>query len=442
MDASKAIIELLGVQDVEVESIELRSKSGRAEIELRYRGSEGARCPTCGWKLGRIHSWQRCRLQGPPLGIFTHVLLTVFFPRAYCFGCRQNRSPKISWRHPHCPSMTCGFAEVAGRLMEETTCEAAARLLRANSRTFWSLDQFRMRVLAQRVRFPESLDLSYLSADEVHFRTYFVGKERGIFKRWEPQFITNLVSYYDGKVLSNSLGRGADSLQKTLSVLTPEQKLSVKKFGLDMHDGFIAAAKYHCPNAEVCIDRFHLVQNLNKAFDEVRREEFKKARQNKILFLEGMLSPGRKFVLMERNRSRSALENKMLERLRNLNDRIHSSMLLVESFHAVLDKFELPKFRQALLDWYLLARESRLKSFRRFAHTVIKYRRYIEAYIVSRLTTAVSEGINNKIKTLKRMAYGYANPESFKNKILQRCGYLNHYCINTNDLFHSCPNAP
>ena len=65
--------------------------------------------------------------------------------------------------------------------------------------------------------------------------------------------------------------------------------------------------------------------------------------------------------------------------------------------------------------------------------------RNIEAYIKSRLTTAVAEGLNNKIKVLKRMGYGYSNPTSFCRKILQRCGYLNHLSINTDEFFYKWP---
>ena len=55
----------------------------------------------------------------------------------------------------------------------------------------------------------------------------------------------------------------------------------------------------------------------------------------------------------------------------------------------------------------------------------------IEAYIKSNLTTAISEGLNNKIKVLKRMGYGYSNVESFQLQILQRCGFLNSQFIDT-----------
>lgn len=432
------IVRFLGLEHVQIEEIDLREKIGRADIEVRFQ-KENCRCPDCGWKLGRVHDWQYRRMQAPPMGIFTHVVLRVWFPRAYCVYCKRNRSPKIPWQHPRCSSLTCGFAEVAGRMMEETTCEAAARLLHGNSRTFWDLDQFRMELLFARMKLPKTVDVSYLSADEVHFKTIWIGGKLGPFaKRWEPQFVTNLVSYNERKVLYNASGRGSEALEGALSILSSEQKLGVKRFALDMHDPFISVAKKQCPNAEICIDRFHLVQQLNKSFDEVRREEFKKARDKQYHFLEGMLAPSRRFILVERNRQRTKTEAKMLTRLRQLNDNIHSAMLLVESFHSLLEKRDLVLFRRALVDWYLLVRESRLTSFRRLARTISKYRVAIESYITSRLTTAVSEGLNNKIKTLKRMAYGYTNPKSFRNKILQRCGYLNHHHINTQDLFLKC----
>lgn len=435
----KFITAFLGISHVEISDITLREKIGRADLELRFQ-LDSCRCPDCGWKLTRLHSWQSVRMQAPPMGVFTHVTLRVWFPRAYCVSCKANRAPKIPWQHPRCSSVTCGFAEIAGRLMEETTCEAAARLLRGNSRTFWELDQFRMDLMLKRLRLPEDVDVSYLSADEVHFKTLWIGGKLGPFaKRWEPQFVTNLVSYRDAKVLANASGRGAEALQTTLAVLSPEQKNSVAHFAVDMHDPFIRVAKQECPNAKISVDRFHLVQQLNRSFDEVRREEFKKARDKHHHFVEGMLSPSRRFILVERHRERTKTEIKMLTRLRQLNDNIHSAMLLVESLHAALEKNDLPSFRKALVDWYLIVRESRLKPFRRLAHTIAKYRHYIESYITSRLTTAVSEGLNNKIKTLKRMAYGYANPKSFRNKILQRCGYLNHHHINTNDLLLTCP---
>ena len=129
----------------------------------------------------------------------------------------------------------------------------------------------------------------------------------------------------------------------------------------------------------------------------------------------------------------------MLEELKKINSNIFNGMILVEHFHRILDKTKVNEFRKSLVLWYQLVRESGLKPFRRFANTIRKYRKNIESYVKSKLTTAVSEGLNNKIKTLKRMAYGYKNKESFLNKILQRCGFLNSQYIDTTSWFWELP---
>ena len=92
-------------------------------------------------------------------------------------------------------------------------------------------------------------------------------------------------------------------------------------------------------------------------------------------------------------------------------------------------------FRSRLAKWYGLIRDSKLLPLRKFARQVRKYRINIEAYIRSNLTTAISEGLNNKIRVLKAMAYNYTNEESFMLKILQRCGFLNSRHMDTRHLF-------
>ena len=153
-----------------------------------------------------------------------------------------------------------------------------------------------------------------------------------------------------------------------------------------------------------------------------------------------MLEPHRRFILVSRQKDLSKAEQKLLDKLRRVNQSIHTAMLLVEYFHSMLDKRTIPAFRKALTTWYLVVRESKLEAFLALAKTIRKYRKNIEAYITSRLTTGVIEGLNNKIKVLKRMGYGYTNETSFMRKILQRCGYLNHLSINTDNFYFRLPN--
>jgi hypothetical protein len=325
--------------------------------------------------------------------------------------------------------------------MEEITCEAVSRILDSDSKMMWQLDQHRMEVMLQHLELPSDLNLSYLCADEVHFRTVAVKNRVGLFaKRSRAEFVTNLVCPKAGKVLFNALGRDSEALRSASNILTEEQKKSVRMFAVDMHEPFISVVKQDFPNAQVCVDRFHLAQKVNEAFDKVRRSEFKKARDSKDSFNKNMLEPHRRFILVSREKELSKAEQKLLDKLRRVNEPIHDAMLLVEYFHKALDKKSVKSFRITLTHWYQLVRQSGLEAFRALSKTIRKYRKNIESYIESRLTTAVAEGLNNKVKVLRRMGYGYTNPVSYCRKILQRCGYLNHLSINTDDFFKKWPN--
>jgi transposase len=295
--------------------------------------------------------------------------------------------------------------------------------------------------MLQYLTLPSDLDLSFLCADEVHFRTIQIKNRVGLFaKRSRPEFVTTLVCPKAGKVLFNAIGRDSAALRTAMSIISKGQKMTVEHFAVDMHEPFISVIKAECPNAKVCIDRFHLAQKVNEAFDKVRRFEFKKAKENKDNFNRDMLEPHRRFILVAREKDLSKAEQKLLDKLRKVNESIHTAMLLVEYFHKALDKTSVASFRKTLLIWYRVVRESKLEPFLKLAKTIRKYRKNIEAYIKSRLTTAAAEGLNNKIKVLRRMGYGYTNPTSYCRKILQRCGYLNHLSINTDEFFYRWPN--
>jgi len=440
MDFSRIIIEFLGIQDVIIEDIKRFKKDLRLEIKIRQKRTE-CFCTQCGLQFSGVKEWVLKELKAPPLGIYKDVSLKFWQLRGFCDDCQRTSIAKVDWIHEKFESMTCGFAEVAGRLMEEITCEAVSRILKTDSKLMWNLDQYRMKVMLQFLRLPKDIDVTYLCADEVHFRSIKNKDRKSLFaKRYTPKFVTNVVSPSQGKVLFNAMGRDSAALTTALSVLSPGQKLAVEKFAVDMHEPFIAAIKSNCPNAEVVIDRFHLAKQINEAFDKVRRSEFKKAKEGKDEFQKGMLEPHRRFILVARNADLSKSEMKLIDKLRLVNKEIQCSMLMVEYFHKALDQKTVPAFRKSLGRWYQLCRNTRYEPFLKFAKTLRKYRKNIEGYITSRLTTGVIEGLNNKIKVLRRMGYGYTNETSYMRKILQRCGYLNHLSINTDQFFFKWPN--
>ena len=436
MDLENLIIECLGLQDVRIEKSTIDKQNLKLTLHVRQI-KEKCICHHCLSPLQYVREWKERRIRGPSMGAFLYVEIILLQLRATCHLCSDAvRSAAISFVHPQFQNMSLAMSELAGRWMEELPCAAVARFFKLNSKTMWDLDQWRMRQMKPLMKFPEGISFVKMSADEVHFRTM---PKRDSMTKPEIKFITNLVCYSESKVLSNAPGRNEFSLINCLKVLTKNQRMQIQFFSVDMHDAYIKVIKKNCPNARICIDRFHLVQKVNDAFDELRKCEFRLAKEKNDTFQMGMLSPHRRFVLVEREKKLKKADLKMLDHLKEINKNILNGMILVEHFHAVLDKTDIIEFRKSLTLWFRLVRESAIRPFKKLSQTIRRNRKYIESYITSGLTTAKSEGLNNKIKVLRRSGYGYANEQSYMSKILQRCGFLNSRFIDTTGWFWSLP---
>ncbi len=182
MDISECISRFLGLKEVFIEKVDFFDAEFKIVITAKQSTTKNI-CCKCENLTKGIHSWQSRKVKAAPLGIYQTVIIKLSYPRSYCEACCSVRTSRVSWINKRCPSLSCGFSEVAGRWMEETTCEATSRIFKHNSRTLWRLDQWRMRQMLFELKLPEDIDCTYLSADEVHNRNIktnrqFVGSRK------------------------------------------------------------------------------------------------------------------------------------------------------------------------------------------------------------------------------------------------------------------------
>ena len=115
----------------------------------------------------------------------------------------------------------------------------------------------------------------------------------------------------------------------------------------------------------------------------------------------------------------------VLDQLASLNQRVYETMLLKEQFVSIYTAGDRKTAQRNLKDWIVAAIKSKIPSLVELGYKFFRKRHYILNYFICRITTAVSEGINNKIKRLSRMAYGFKDVTYFLLKIHQHCGLLN-----------------
>ena len=190
---------------------------------------------------------------------------------------------------------------------------------------------------------------------------------------------------------------------------------------------FISSTKKHAINALIVYDKFHLVQKINKTVDTVRKLELRKARLDKDQQLIDLMNCKQRFLLLKTKSKLTQNQTNYLDKLCQLNQSIYKAMLLKDSFLQIYnlgtdDELTLTKY---LIDWMAEAYNSGIDAFVALANKLYDKMDYILNWFKQKVSSAISEGFNNKIKRLKRMAYGYKDIDYFRLKIHQHCGLLN-----------------
>lgn len=199
----------------------------------------------------------------------------------------------------------------------------------------------------------------------------------------------------------------------------------IESVALDGARTYISSTSRYAVNALVVYDKFHIMQKLNNAVDAVRLSELHKARLEKNEELIELINCKQRFILLKKRINLTENQSQHLDQLCEINKPIYKAMLLKESFLEVYTKNSIEEAEICLNGWIKEAGDSSLDIFKDLSKSFTEKKQYILNWFKKRISSSISEGFNNKIKRLKRMAYGYKDVEYFKLKIHQHCGLLN-----------------
>ena len=201
--------------------------------------------------------------------------------------------------------------------------------------------------------------------------------------------------------------------------LTDTQRQKIRFASCDMSKAYMGAIEHWCPKAILVIDRFHIVKALNGAMDEVRKEEWRLAEGEDKKALKGL-----RWLLFVHSKNRNKGETRRLNALKRSNRRIHRAWVLKDEFEAFWEYSYTQSAESFFSGWITAALKSRLKPMKEFALMLRRHENHILPFIKTRLTNAVSEGINRIIKIVKNRASGFANLPAFTDMIFLTVGDL------------------
>ena len=215
-------------------------------------------------------------------------------------------------------------------------------------------------------------------------------------------------------------GKGRETIDRFFTeALSDYQKSKIKWACCDMSEAYIGAIKAHCRNATLVLDRFHIVKKLNEAVDDVRKQQWRQASRKDRKTLKGL-----RWLLFRHSSTRTREGTKILRQLEKLNRRIYRAWRLKDEFEPFWDYKRPSAARAFLKSWTATAMRSRLEPIKSFVRTLRAHAEDIIAFIETRLTNAISEGLNRIIQIVKNRASGFRDLEPFSDIIFLVVGDL------------------
>lgn len=382
----------------EVVEERLEQRAGQSWCLLKLQAVRGAlrQCGRCaGWSHA-VHDQQERRIRDLP--IFEHrVELIVPRIRVACPHCGPSLE-KLNWLQPYA-RVTQRLAQSVAQLCKVASVRHVAKHFGLDWKTVKDLDLASL----QRELGPIELDgLEVIGMDEFAI-------QKG------HRYATVIVEPTRKRVLWVGRGRGREDVRPFFELLGPERCRRVRAAVMDMNAGYEIEVKHHCPQAAIVFDLFHVVAKYGReVIDRVRVDRANELRADKPA---RRVVKGARWLLLKNRESLAPGQDIQLKELLAANRALFVVHVLRDALKDLWSYRHPGYAERAWKSWYAKARRSKIEPLKRFAANLKPYLPGILAHCRYPLGTNLIEGINNKIKVIKRMAYGFRDDTYFFLKI-------------------------
>jgi transposase len=193
-----------------------------------------------------------------------------------------------------------------------------------------------------------------------------------------------------------------EDIIKVLQQQPIELREQVEEVSVDMWGGFPKVVQEVFPNARIVFDRFHVIKPVNEELNKVRKQT-------------RMTLKGSKFILLKNGVDLTQEQKVKLADILKHSKRLKLAYELKEEFRDIFERSETVEAgKKQLLAWLKKARSV-------YCDVLTTIRNHLDGicnYFLNRTTSGVMEGINNRIKLIKRQAYGFVNFDNFRARLL------------------------
>lgn len=386
-----------------VVDVELCDDQEEIWVQLDVRTDATHHCPECGearamYDRAEERSWRHldtCQYQ---------TILKARVPRVECpeHGVRRVRVP---WAE-RMSRFTALFEALAIRLLRETTVLGLARVMRLS---WHEAEGIQARAVQRGLQRRADEPIRALGIDEKSFQRHH-------------EYVTIAVDLERERVWWVGDHRRQETLERFYTDELAERTAEIEEVVMDMWSPYIRATQAHVPGAagKIVFDKFHVVRHLVEAVDKVRRQEQAKLRRQGDDRLTGT-----KYRWLKGAATRTEDDERQIHDLSKAGFKVGRAWAIKEAALELWDYVSATWARKYFKRWYFWATHSQLTPIVRVAKMMKRHLDGILAYLKTRRTNAITEGLNAMIQEIKYRARGYRNRKSFRRAILFHCGGLN-----------------
>jgi transposase len=366
------------------------------DIIVRVNSTElGVNCKNCGKHITKYHGLNKT-IKLKHLSAFGHNVYIEFQPiRFQCLNCDNHpTTTQIPSWYQNIGQCTTPYAKYILESLINSTIQDVAR------KENISYDQV-MSIIKKHV--PEEIDWSTIQSIKD------IGIDEISLKKGHKDFVVIISSKKDGKpiVLGVLKNRKKDTVKEFLLSIPKHLSSTVENVCCDMYDGFINAAKeVFGSKVNIVIDRFHVAKNYRNAIDTLRKKEMNRLKLE--LTEEDYKKLKNVMWILRKNYDELTDDEKdTLNFLFKVSPLLKKAYKLQNELTKIFNKpLSKKQASQKIKQWIKRVENSGLTCFNTFIKTLKKLWNEILNYFINRLNSGFVEGLNNKIKILKRRCYG------------------------------------
>lgn len=226
------------------------------------------------------------------------------------------------------------------------------------------------------------------------------------------RYATVIVEPHSKRVLWVGRGRGRADIRPFFERLGEEGRARLQVVAMDMNAAYEEEVRAQCPHVKIVYDLFHVVAKYGReVIDRVRVDEANRLRHDK---KARKVIKGSRWLLLRNRTSLTRQKDRVkLGELLSANRKLATVYVLKDDLKHLWDYRRPRAARRFWHQWYARAIRSRIEPLKRFARNLKERIEGVIAHCRWPLSTGLLEGINNKIKVIKRMAYGFRDDAYF-----------------------------